>query len=278
MQIVKLTQIHKYHLPILSYADLGFVRGPGPGLGNLLFPIARALQGCEQMGGEFVYPTMRQIKIGPYLRAEKDKRTYGDLLRPRSLDEKIAWFKTRIMSKSSERSQEKPNQVICYEGLGRQFHDIYDSRHLIKNFLTQNSRQSLTFPNYDIAIHIRQGDFAAPSMNSTTQSTQLPLDWYSKALGLAFEKIGKKEIKGLIFTDGNADQLIEDLGLKNFKPEPETNALASIFCLSKAKVIIGSRSTFSLWASFLGEGIAIWPEGFELSKYKPIDPKRDLFI
>ncbi len=36
-----------YHYPLLSTPDLGFIRGPGPGLGNLLFPITRALQAAK---------------------------------------------------------------------------------------------------------------------------------------------------------------------------------------------------------------------------------------
>ena len=51
----------KYHLPLLSSPDVGLFRAPGPGLGNLLFPIARAVVGRETLGGRVVIPTMRQI-------------------------------------------------------------------------------------------------------------------------------------------------------------------------------------------------------------------------
>ncbi len=36
-----------YHYPLLSSPDLGFIRAPGPGFGNLLFPITRALQAAK---------------------------------------------------------------------------------------------------------------------------------------------------------------------------------------------------------------------------------------
>ena len=38
-----------YHYPLLSSPDLGFIRAPGPGFGNLLFPITRALQEAKKL-------------------------------------------------------------------------------------------------------------------------------------------------------------------------------------------------------------------------------------
>ena len=52
-----------YHYPLLSRPDFGFIRGPGPGFGNLLFPIARALNEAQIQRGIFVRPTFK--KIGP---------------------------------------------------------------------------------------------------------------------------------------------------------------------------------------------------------------------
>ena len=37
-----------YHYPLLSSLDFGLIRGPGPGFGNLLFPIGRALEEAKR--------------------------------------------------------------------------------------------------------------------------------------------------------------------------------------------------------------------------------------
>ena len=55
-----------YHYPLLSRPDFGFIRGPGPGFGNLLFPIARALNEAQIQRGIFVRPTLFNLKIGPF--------------------------------------------------------------------------------------------------------------------------------------------------------------------------------------------------------------------
>jgi hypothetical protein len=72
--------------------------------------------------------------------------------------------------------------------------------------------------------------------------------------------------------------LIAKLKLKDFFPEPEGNTLTKMFALSRARVLIGSRSTFSLWGQFLGNSHAIWPTGFDLARYKPIVPTSDTFV
>ena len=47
-----------YHYPLLSSLDIGPIRAPGSGFGNLLFPIGRALQEAKSKKEVFVRPTM----------------------------------------------------------------------------------------------------------------------------------------------------------------------------------------------------------------------------
>lgn len=70
-----------FHFQSLRSPDFGLVLSSGPDLGNLLFPISCALIGQALHGGRFVYLTMRQIKIGTFLRGECDKLTYDNVLR-----------------------------------------------------------------------------------------------------------------------------------------------------------------------------------------------------
>ena len=76
-----------YHYPLLSSPDIGFIRAPGPGLGNLLFPITRALQAAKLKKEIFVPPTMFNLKIGPLIRKEKNLRFYNKEFKKRSFRE-----------------------------------------------------------------------------------------------------------------------------------------------------------------------------------------------
>lgn len=267
-----------FHLPELSRPDFGLFRGPGPGLGNLLFPVARALEAQRQRGGIMVFPTMRQIKIGTYLRREKDKRTYGEILRPRTREEAMDWFRATIRRKQLETDTDHHAQVIRYVGMGRQFQDLSPDPEFLRQFLSGASRIPVPVQEYDIAMHVRLGDFAPPSASATQKNIQVPLEWYREALWAARELLGGGVQRGILFSDEAPEVVIGKLGLEGFVPEPQGTALTSILLMSQAKVLIGSRSTFSLWGQYLGKSHAFWPQGFDLAKYKSLDIEKDIFI
>jgi hypothetical protein len=64
-----------------SRYDLSFVRILGPGLANLLFPWARFITATERFQLAPIEPTWFQLKVGPFLRNELDKRTHHNLFR-----------------------------------------------------------------------------------------------------------------------------------------------------------------------------------------------------
>ena len=78
-----------YHYPSLSKHDFLFFRLHGAGLANHLFPMYRAFQKSRQTNGIFLFPTMTQVKIGPIIRREQDKRIYFNLFQRRSINELI---------------------------------------------------------------------------------------------------------------------------------------------------------------------------------------------
>lgn len=278
MSALKSEQV-KYHLPVLSTPDIGLFRSPGAGLGNILFPISRALVAKETEGGVMVFPTMRQIKVGTYIRRERDKRTYGEIFRPRTSLEWSVWMKVQFMRKRLEDTANTgESNVIQYQGLARQFHDIVGHAATIRSYLENASRAPVPSAQFDVAIHVRRGDFAPPNAGASTQNVQVPIDWYREAFHVAKERLGTAPLKGILFSDENPQAVVAELGLPDFRPEPVGNALTSILLMSRARVLIGSRSTFSLWGQFLGESIGIWPQAFDLARYKIVDPALDSFI
>jgi len=253
---------------------------PGAGLGNLLFPISRAVIARETLGGTLILPTMRQIKFGPILRKERDKRIYNNIFRHRTASEMRDWSIARIRRNVAENESLSTAGSITrvYSGLGRQFHDLADHSLLVRNFLESHSRLPVPNGKFQIAVHVRLGDFSEPSTGAASQNTRVPLEWYRHAVEHARELLGNKVSRGILFTDDDPHRVIEALGLEGFIPEPPGNALTSILRLGQADILVGSRSTFSLWGRYLGAQAAIWPSGFNLERYSRVDPNNDIFL
>ena len=244
-----------------------------------MFPIARALVGLAEHGGKFVKPTIRQIKIGPVIRGERDWRTYGNIMRGRTTDDWKLWASSRLrrsISQAEYTSQE--GVTIVYEGLGRQFHDFAAHRDLIYEYLRKNAIGiEAVGSRYDVAIHIRRGDFSVGG-NHSGQNIQTPISWYRNAWEEARDALGLQEPRVILFTDYDPEVVQAELDLPSVKIDRSANALISIMKMTQADLIIGSRSSFSLWGAFLGGGQAIWPKQFDLGRYKPIDENLDKFL
>ena len=263
-----------YHIPVLSSYDLGLFRTPGPGLGNLLFPIARAVIGAHTDGGVFVHPTMRQIKIGTFLRNEPDKRTYGSVMRRRTASQWKTWLESKLLKSVSENDVElhlKP-RAIRYQGMKNYFYDLDGHHELVSNWLKSNANvQDNAIEEYDIAVHLRFGDFFTYVKGNTSPGVRLPFSWYYDAVEMAREKLGGGEKKIVLFTDGRPSEVKELLDKWGAKMDPgtNTNATATMLRLSQAKLLVASRSTFSMWSAYLGNCQCIWDREFTLDKYFP---------
>jgi len=260
-----------FHYPKLSALDLGVVRSPGPGLGNLLFPITRALIGEKTLGGTFVHPTIRQFKVGTYLRAEKDKRTYGDVIRPRSRSEWSTWVQAIRAPKLEEDVRPSGGRsTICYSGLRRQFHDIWQHGGLIGDWLNRNAMRAEAPPApYDIALHVRQGDFRPASTSGGGRSIRQPPDWYRRAIEVASEMLQTRGAQIRLFTDGDVRQVASELALEGLTFDESPNALVAIKNMTQARFIVTSRSSFSMWAAFLSGSPAIWDKEMNLGEVFP---------
>ena len=288
----------KYIYPKLSKNDLSFVRLGGSGLGNLLFTYSRALILSKKHNLSMIFPTWKSIKIGPYLRREKDKRFYGDLFKNNSgyigglKKVFLLLFSNKISYKNIDNI--KDNQIAVYDEFIMNFDGLLPYRDMIREDLIKNlNKKNKKALEYDfgnsVLIHIRLGDFAkanAEKLSSGANNLSIPVKWYADILSEIRKTLGK-DVKAYVFSDGSDEELSEILKLKNVSRISFGTSIADIMALSRAKVMISSGSSFSLWARYLGncssvsypnqikERVLTDENGFEIETYASFDSETE---
>ena len=265
----------KYVYPLLSKLDIGIVRFGGPGMGNLLFPVARALIFAHKTGAVFVPPTWAQIKLGPTLRREADKRIYWGVFKRRGRDEWLLWL--TVIYFHLIRYLGGNNNIQFESGLARYFKDLEGGRDLLRHWLIENSLNKPSHQKTDIGIHFRQGDFVGK--DPSAHNSRVSLSWLQNALDHAVKLYGDGTPAITIFSDGDTRSLQRMAAqYGRVRIDDSENAIQALLNLSKSTIIVASRSTFSGWGSYLGDAITIWPYGFELEQYNYIRPGKDIFV
>jgi hypothetical protein len=110
---------------------------------------------------------------------------------------------------------------------------------------------------------VRRGDFAdvrGTESYTGRRNVRLPIEWYVAAVRALRKQVGRA-LPFLLFSDGSDVELgplLEEAGVSRYH---NRNALSDLLLLSKARVIVASGSTYSMWASFLGQAPTIWFPG-----------------
>lgn len=269
-----------YVYPKLGKIELFGRRLGGRGLGNILFTFARALVLSKKFDLEFIYPTWNSIKIGPLLRGEKDARSYNDLFdKPFGISGLKKTFLMLVSKKYSEsdlnfaiadRKQYKilnrPAIIECYghEGFFESLIGYRDEiRSAIIKMMTDNNIKIINKHDFSdgIVVHIRMGDFQpVPSDLSKIEpwlNYRLPLNWYSNIIDKIRLAVPSKT-PVYVFSDGTSSELSEILSKDNTFRIETGSSITDIIALSSGSILIGSGSSFSMWAAFLGGMPSVW--------------------
>lgn len=255
---------------------------PKTGLGNMLLVWARAVLFAELNSFPVVTPNWGQIRVGPYLRGERDKRYYGNLFSNKNYISKIQLFLRNLQKHyiyynlaisqidlSQLESEGKGEYLFIFNKLphwSEYFVDLKEYQPIIKQKLLEIIRPSVfnnicNYPAPEIGVHIRMGDFRV--LKAGDDFTKLggvrtPMSWYARVI-FEVRKIAKYDVPVTIFSDGHDHELSEILKLPKVFRSPFSSALSDMFTLSKSKLLItSSGSTFSSWASYLGQCPTIW--------------------
>lgn len=238
----------------------------------MLSPWARCYLWCKDSRVPMIAPMWTQVRIGPYLRCEKDKRQYqryfhhtGYISGPQRL--LLLTALRRIPEGEVLGSGNTAAGVVVFRGMHGLFSTI-SSRHA--EVLAELKR--ITKPVYlstgvprsgFIGIHVRRGDFSASLdtefIRRGARNLRIPIRWYISCLKTIRKDLGL-DVQAIVFSDGTEPELRELLNLPNVRLY-QGPAITSLLAMSEASGIITSGSTFSIWGSFLGQVPSVWYPG-----------------
>ena len=247
----------KYTFASLGKLESLGVRLGGAGLGNIMFPWAKALVYTKKHNLKSIQITWKNLKFGTFIRKERDKRMYLDLF---SETDGISGIKKFFLLNFS-------NNIMIFSEMNDLFEpfkydQIFVKSELLKIINPYHIKRAKEFNSNSIAIHIRMGDFANPINEKVLRNGdwnyRLPIKWYI----ILIEKIQKESnLPIYIFSDAEDSELKEILEYDNCNRAYFGSAISDMLALSTCKVLISSASTFSMWASFLGQVPTIWFPG-----------------
>lgn len=277
--------------PLLGAAvrDLGFLRISGSGIGNSLFPYFRSLILAQQSGARLLTPAWPSFRPGLFLRKESNKRLYLGIFR--SHPDEISGVrkyllllsaflrrKFRRLNADGPAPTAPPHGLVLLESKRFTFNDLHDHRDLIRvrlmSIMSDPMKEAPRWGNGGfIAVHVRLGDFrAVTSVNELTDATanvRIPLSWYVQVISALQAKYPQWPVH--IFSDGTDAELREltDIGGKVIRSGSDIQDMLLMSC---ASLLVGSKSTFSRWAAFLGNMPSIWLKA-PLNDDKPSAPE-----
>jgi hypothetical protein len=250
------------------------------GLGNSLFPWARAELFARQTGARMLAPQWTNVRFGPYLRREPEKRRYRSFFRAehhrRGLSRILIATLGHRLSETQIELLSRPGSslrpcVVEFRGLGDMFTSLAGKHEFIRNQLWQMTVAPLRanaqqHGNKFIAMHVRRGDltrqgFSQQELRSdVTQYT--PISWFVSMARAARREPALHAIPLVVFTDGSPDELGPLLEIDGVLLHSRQTAITDLWTLTHAQLLFASGfSTFSMWASFLGGMPTIYAPG-----------------
>ena len=237
---------------------------PRAGLGNKLIPWARSVIYAKQHGLQRISSPFAQFSLGPTLRGEKDARIYaGQFDRdPEAISGLRATFYKARLKRLAEPSElaappDGGTGIVDFTSLDGIFATLADHNALIRRALLRITRRRWhprdALPA--VGIHVRRGDFGSgTTVGSATFGgcVQTPLAWYRDVLRGLRQSVNP-DLGAFVVSDGRDHELAELLNEPNVSRVDRGCAIADLWALSQARVILGSGgSTFTGWGSFLG--------------------------
>jgi hypothetical protein len=257
--------------------DLWFTRVGGGGLGNCFYTYFHAVVLAEQFDARIIAPPWASLKIGPLLRGEASTRLYwrafkpfpGDIHGVDKLVTLIRGYKKRVTVEIDglNRPALVSGTINAVTSRKWAFQGLHSYRDLIRRRLLGIVNDPVPPDHcwgqgHFIAVHVRLSDFvtiADPKLVvSRGPNTRIPLSWYVNVVRVLRGRYPHLPI--FVFSDGKAEELAALLvdGARLYRSGSD---ITDLLAMSAASILVGSNSTYSRWATFLGNMPSIWLEG-----------------
>jgi hypothetical protein len=263
----------------------------GTGLGNRLFQWARARVVCYEHGAVMIAPIwvrpaiwhlrnrtvefnrfLGQIALVGLFRRSPRSRPFWHLV--------WLWLRCAVRGEKDDQSPRSRADLLSkrflylVNGRDDSFHRLnrWHSDLIFDFYSIVQPRHLITLSSLDIppiGINIRMGkDFKAPPSLSPEVGyhwvgwlQQTPLSWFVETL-LMVRMAAGASVAAMVVSDGSMEDLHPLLSLPNVSILRPTNAAIDLLALSRTNLLLGSgSSTFSAWAAFLGQQVAISAPG-----------------
>lgn len=257
-----------------AVVDALFVRIGGAGIGNCFFAYFHAALLAERTGQRMITPAWSNIGIGVFLRGDYSRRRYGVMFMPHA-DELTglakAWvLVTRWCGRRTVGAGPGSNPAALPAGSGLSivrldacwFGDLVHHRAMVRHRLLGVIAMPSAAPAWGaspyVAVHVRLGDFAqvAAPVAIDAVNTRIPMTWYVAAIGQARRM--RPDLPVRLFSDGHDYELANLLAIPGVSLERLGSDIEQLIAMASASLFVGSNSTFSHWAAFLGDMPTIW--------------------
>lgn len=252
---------------------------PRAGLGNQLFPLMKAQVFAQLNRLPVIVTGYYQIKIGPYLRGEKNKRKYNGFFRFQKPLLLAIWERRKLLARHRNELLAEP--VVANIGAKflkdtwfvfsampnwvNYFDGLKENRALAielfwKMIKPEIAVQVNALNAPCIGVHIRMGDFRALKEGedfSTVGAVRTAENYFIDVINSIRELHGSS-LPVAVFTDGHKKELASILSLQNVALVEGNSDLVDLLLLSRSKIIVTSAgSTFSYWSAFLSDAAVI---------------------
>lgn len=258
--------------------------GRGAGLGNELFPWAKAFIASQELGLPFCQPAWG-LNSREYWRDFNTNRldwiahrVARKLLPVVRFDENAYLasgavdFGQALSEFAKHQLGEYSSYILSVGGMWGGFRAIERARPFVMSRLlaAKNAKENLYAVQKQVdqnqllvAVHIRRGDFSSEK-NDFAQyqgvfNVALPLNWYMETCG-ALKRNYKKRIRFVLLTDATPTEVRPFVD--EFSPVTTFNltgtACSDLLMLASADLLVCSVSSYSMWGAFLSGKPYLW--------------------
>jgi hypothetical protein len=271
-----------------SVHDLWFVRMSGSGLGNAFYNYFQAVALADRCDATVIVPPWFSVKIGPMLRGQSGKRFYLGMFKPyrgemrglRKLWVLLSRYRRRqVVEIDGCRPAALAKGMLNIVTVNNKFtfEGLYPHRDAIRQRILGIVNDPVP-PGHCwgqgkfIAVHVRMGEFAQASdtkvITGGQSNVRIPLSWYVHLVKNLCARYPQMPVS--IFSDGKERELapLLESGATLYRSGSD---MTDLLAMSSASILVGSNSTYSRWAAFLGDMPSIWVKR-ELQEEKPSGP------